>query len=41
MTVTIPEGGKKEVTVHLPEPREPLPVTVVDDRGPAASTRRR
>ncbi|HEX3343286.1 MAG TPA: carboxypeptidase regulatory-like domain-containing protein, partial [Polyangiaceae bacterium] len=32
MTVRIPEGGKKEVTVHLPEPREALAVTVVDDR---------
>jgi len=32
MTVSIPEGGKKEVTVHLPAPREALAVTVVDDR---------
>jgi hypothetical protein len=32
MTVSIPEGGRKELTVHLPEPREALPVTVVDDR---------
>lgn len=32
MTVTIPEGGKKEVTVRLPEPREALAVTVVDER---------
>jgi uncharacterized GH25 family protein len=32
MTVTIPEGGKKEVTVHLPAPREALAVSVVDDR---------
>jgi hypothetical protein len=30
MTVTIAEGGKKELTVHLPEPRQALPVTVVD-----------
>lgn len=32
-TLAIPEGGRKEVTIHLPEPREPLPVRVVDDRG--------
>ena len=32
MTVSIPEGGKKEVTVRLPEPREALAVTVVDAR---------
>ena len=32
MQVTIPEGGKKEVTVHLPAAREALAVTVVDDR---------
>ena len=32
MMVSIPEGGKKEVTVHLPAPREALAVTVVDDR---------
>jgi hypothetical protein len=32
MTVDIPEGGKKEITVHLPAPREALAVTVVDDR---------
>jgi hypothetical protein len=32
MAVSIPEGGKKEVTVHLPAPREALAVTVVDDR---------
>jgi Carboxypeptidase regulatory-like domain/PDZ domain len=30
--VAIPEGGKKEVTVRLPEARDPLPVTVVDQR---------
>jgi hypothetical protein len=33
LTVTIPEGGRKEVDIHLPEPRGPFPVTVVDDRG--------
>jgi hypothetical protein len=33
LAITIPEGGRKEVTVSLPEPRETLPVTVVDDRG--------
>jgi hypothetical protein len=32
MTVTVPEGGKNELVVRLPEPREPLPVTVVDAR---------
>lgn len=32
MTVSVPEAGKKEITVRLPEPREALPVTVVDDR---------
>ncbi|HEY3816545.1 MAG TPA: carboxypeptidase regulatory-like domain-containing protein [Polyangiaceae bacterium] len=32
MAVSIPEGGKKELTVHLPAPREALAVTVVDDR---------
>jgi hypothetical protein len=32
MTLSIPEAGKKEVTVHLPEPRDPLEVTVVDER---------
>jgi hypothetical protein len=32
MTVTVPEKGRKELTVHLPEPREALAVTVVDDR---------
>jgi len=31
MTASIPEGGKKEVTVRLPEAREPLAVTVVDE----------
>jgi hypothetical protein len=33
MSVLIPEGGRKEVTIHLSEPREPLPVSVVDDGG--------
>jgi hypothetical protein len=32
VTVTIPEGGRQQITVHLPEAREPLPVKVVDDR---------
>jgi hypothetical protein len=35
MTASIPEGGKTTVTVHLPEARDPLPVTVVDERGRA------
>jgi hypothetical protein len=29
----IPEGGRREVTVHLHAPRSPLVVTVVDERG--------
>jgi protocatechuate 3,4-dioxygenase beta subunit len=33
MGVTIPEGGRKELTIHLAEPREALPVSVVDDGG--------
>jgi protocatechuate 3,4-dioxygenase beta subunit len=33
MSVVVPEGGRKEVKIHLPDPREPLPVTVVDDGG--------
>ena len=33
LAVSIPDGGRKEVTITLPEPREPLPVTVVDERG--------
>jgi protocatechuate 3,4-dioxygenase beta subunit len=33
MSVMVPEGGKKEVTIHLPDPRDPLPVTVVDEGG--------
>jgi hypothetical protein len=32
-TVTIPEGGRQEIVVHLPEPRDPLPVSVVDEGG--------
>jgi protocatechuate 3,4-dioxygenase beta subunit len=30
---TIPERGRKEITLKLPEPRLPLPVRVRDDRG--------
>jgi Carboxypeptidase regulatory-like domain/PDZ domain len=38
LAIAVPEGGRKEVTVALPEPREALPVTVVDERGwPVAS----
>ncbi len=33
LTLTIPEGGRQDVTVRLPEPRDPLPVQVVDERG--------
>ncbi len=33
LTVAVPEGGRKEVTVRLPDHREPLDVSVVDDRG--------
>jgi protocatechuate 3,4-dioxygenase beta subunit len=33
MSVAVPEGGRKEVSIHLPDPRDPLPVTVVDDGG--------
>ena len=33
MVVSIPEGGRKEVVLHLPEAREPLPVHVTDARG--------
>ncbi len=32
MEIAIPEKGRKEITVHLPEPREALAVTVVDER---------
>jgi len=31
--ILVPEGGKKEVTVRLSAPREPLQVSVVDDGG--------
>ena len=31
--VSVPEGDRKEVVVRLPEPRDPLPVTIVDGRG--------
>jgi hypothetical protein len=33
MAIAVPEGGRKDVVVTLPEPREALPVTVVDERG--------
>jgi hypothetical protein len=33
LALSIPEGGRKEVTIRLPEPRESLPVQVVDGRG--------
>jgi protocatechuate 3,4-dioxygenase beta subunit len=33
LTFAIPEGGRKEVSIVLPEPRDPLPVSVVDDQG--------
>ncbi len=33
MGISVPEGGRQQVTIHLPEPRDPLPVTVVDERG--------
>ena len=33
MAIVVPEGGRREVTVVLPEPREALPVRVVDERG--------
>ncbi|HLK35366.1 MAG TPA: carboxypeptidase regulatory-like domain-containing protein [Polyangiaceae bacterium] len=33
MTLAIPEAGRREVTIRLPAPRAPLPVTVVDDGG--------
>jgi hypothetical protein len=32
MVIAIPERGRKEVTIRLPEPRGPLAITVVDDR---------
>ena len=33
LAITVPEGGRKDVVVTLSEPREPLPLTVVDERG--------
>jgi protocatechuate 3,4-dioxygenase beta subunit len=33
LAITVPEGGRQEVTVVLPEPREALPVAVVDETG--------
>ncbi len=33
LAIAVPEGGRKDVVVTLPEPREALPVTVVDGRG--------
>ena len=35
LEVTIPEGGKKNIEVTLPESRPPLPVKVTGDRGAA------
>lgn len=32
-TVSVPEGGHQEIVVRLPEPRDPLPVSVVDEGG--------
>ena len=32
LSVAVPEGGRREVTVVLPEPRDALPVRVVDER---------
>ncbi len=31
--VSVPEGGKRTITLQLPATRDPLPVTVRDDRG--------
>src|SRR5262249_54381191 len=31
--VAVPEGGKKSITLTLPDARPPLPVSVKDDRG--------
>jgi protocatechuate 3,4-dioxygenase beta subunit len=31
--VSVPEGGKRSITLQLPVARDPLPVTVRDDRG--------
>jgi hypothetical protein len=33
MALQVPEGGRREVTIHLPEPRGVLAVSVVDARG--------
>jgi hypothetical protein len=33
LEVTVPEGGKKEVRIVIPDPRPALPVRVVDPRG--------
>ena len=33
LPVAVPEGGRKEVRIALPDPRPPLPVTVVDENG--------
>ena len=33
VAIVVPEGGRKEVTITLPDPREALPVTVVDAQG--------
>ncbi len=33
MALAIPEGGREEVTLRLPDPREALAVSVVDGRG--------
>ncbi len=38
MVVDIPEGGRKEIVIHLPAARDPLPVTVTDARGAAIDT---
>ncbi|MGH7270541.1 MAG: carboxypeptidase regulatory-like domain-containing protein, partial [Polyangiaceae bacterium] len=35
LAMTIPEGGRQEVTIHLPAARDPLAVNVVDERGDA------
>jgi hypothetical protein len=32
LEVSVPEGGRKEITITLPEPRDPLPARVLDDR---------
>jgi hypothetical protein len=33
MVLEVPEGGRREVTIHLPEPRGVLAISVADDRG--------